>query len=400
VDLSIPAGSHSVSASFGGIGLFGPSTSNSVPISIGNATATTLTADLNPVQTTQQATLTANVGGKTGTLGTSAAPTAGTLTIRDATTATILGTKAVGPGDTTLVVKASLSLGSHDLVAEYVGSGIFRSSRAGMTEAVVLDQAVDATSLGVSPATFYPVKDGYKDTVAIRGNLHEAATVTIRIYSAATGRIVRTVSLGTKSAAYSWAWNGRTASGILVAAGKYRVIQTLVDTGMNTLTATAYTTISLKRLYWSTGSKTLYGSQFVIHGDPGDGSISASSSSYYRGVRISSGHSWVALSYAFSVPSATVYANVTYKVLGRSPNGRKAIIGIWNPAWGSYAYVESYDAAKLIGPTYAWYGTAAALSNHRGSGYVRGLVFVGYAGGVVTFDVAKVSVTYRYALLK
>jgi hypothetical protein len=31
---------------------------------------------------------------------------------------------------------------------------------------------------------------------------------------------------------------------------------------------------------------------------------------------------------------------------------------------------------------------------------VRGLVFAQYAGGVVTFDVAKVSVSYRYALLK
>ena len=400
VDLAIAAGAHSVTASFGGIGLFGPSTSSVVPISVGNATATTLSADLNPVQTTQQVTLTAIVGGKTGAAGTSAPPTAGNLTIRDATTATVLGTKVVGPGDTTLVVKTSLALGSHDLVAEYAGSGVFRSSQAGLAETVVLDQAVDAVSLGVSAATFYPVKDGYKDTVAIRGTLHEPATVTIRIYSVATGKIVRLVSLGTKSAGYAWAWNGRTAAGTLVAAGKYRVTQTLVDTGSNTLKATAYTTISLKKLYWYTGSKTLYGSQFAIHGDPGDGSISTSSSSYYHGVRISSGHSWVALSYAFSVPSATVYGNVTYKVLGRSPNGRKAVSGIWNPGYGSYVYVENYDAARLIGPSYAWYGTTAALATHRGGGYVRGLVFAQYAGGVVTFDVAKVSVSYRYALLK
>jgi hypothetical protein len=106
------------------------------------------------------------------------------------------------------------------------------------------------------------------------------------------------------------------------------------------------------------------------------------------------------LSYAFSVPSATVYGNVTYKVLGRSPNGRKAVSGIWRPAYGSYAYVETYDAARLIGPSYAWYGTTAALATHRGGGYVRGLVFAEYAGGVVTFDVAKVAVSYRYAVLK
>ena len=117
-------------------------------------------------------------------------------------------------------------------------------------------------------------------------------------------------------------------------------------------------------------------------------------------MRISSGHSWVALSYAFSIPSATVYGSVSFKVIGRSPNGRKAIIGIWNPAYGSYQYVDNYDAAKLAGPGYATYTTTAALSTHRGSGYVRGLVYAAYANGVVTFDVAKVSVSYRYAILK
>jgi hypothetical protein len=400
VDMPIAAGSHSVTASFAGIGLFGPSSSNSVPILVGSSTTTTLTADLNPVQTTQHVTLTASVGGKTGTSGTSAPPTAGSLTIRDATTSTVLGTKVVGPGDTTLVVTTSLTLGSHDLVAEYIGSGVFRSSQTDVAETVVLDQAVDATSLGVSTTTFYPVTDGYRDGLTVRGTLHEPATVTIRIYSVATGRIVRQVSLGSKSAAYAWVWNGRSSAGMLLAAGKYRVTQTLVDTGKNTLTATAYTTISLKRLYWSTGSKSLYGTQFSIHGDPGDGTISASSSSYYHGARISSGHSWVALSYAFSIPSATVYGNVSFKVLGRSPNGRKAIIGVWNPAYGSYQYVDNYDAAKLVGPGYATYATSAALLTHRGAGYVRGLVFVEYAGGIVTFDVAKVSVSYRYAILK
>jgi hypothetical protein len=358
-----------------------------------------LTADLNPIQTTQQATLSANVGGKTGTTGTSGVPTAGSLTIRDTTTSTVLGTKVVGPGDTTLIVKTSLALGSHNLVAEYAGSGVFRSSQAGMTETVVLDQAVEATSLGVSATTFYPVVDAYRDTVAIRGTLHESATVTIRIYSVATGRLVRTVSLGTKAAAYSWSWNGKNSSGTLQAAGKYRITQTLVDAGQNILTATAYTTISLKKLYWHTGSKTLFGSQYSIHGDPGDGTISTSRSSYYRGVRITSGHSWIALSYPFSVPSATVYGNVSFKVLGRSPNGRKAVIGIWNPSYGSYIYVDDYDAAKLVGPSYAWYSTTAPLSSHRGSGYVRGLVYIEYSSGSVTFDVAKVSVSYRYAIL-
>jgi uncharacterized protein (TIGR00266 family) len=89
---------------------------------------------------------------------------------------------------------------------------------------VVLDQAVDAVSLGVSATTFYPVTDGYRDGVAIRGTLHESASVTIRIYSVATGKIVRSINLGTKSGAYSWVWNGRTAAGTLLGAGKRLLI--------------------------------------------------------------------------------------------------------------------------------------------------------------------------------
>jgi hypothetical protein len=76
------------------------------------------------------------------------------------------------------------------------------------------------------------------------------------------------------------------------------------------------------------------------------------------------------------------------------------VIAIWNPGIGSYYDVNSYDAAKLVGPGYAWYSTVAQLASHKGSGKVRGMVYVEYSGGTWAFDVAKVAVTYRYAVLK
>ena len=293
-----------------------------------------------------------------------------------------------------------MSTGNHELTATYSGHDTFAASTGHLSQVVTLDQAVDAGSFGVSYGTFYPVKDTYRDTVAIRGTLREPATVTIHIYSVATGKRVRFVQLGTKSGAYNWSWDGRSSTGTLLAATKYRVVQELVDTGQNHLLSTSFVASSHKKLQWYTGTKTVYGNQFILKGDPGDGYVSTAKPKYARGARISSGHSWAAVAYNFPIPKAAAYGNVTFKVLGRSPIGRRAVIAIWNANLGGSAYIESYDAAKVIGPGYAWYSTSAPLSNHQGSGRARGMVYVQYTGGVQTFDISKVSATYRYALLK
>jgi len=46
---------------------------------------------------------------------------------------------------------------------------------------VTPDVGVSASGVGVSASTFYPVKDGYRDAVSIRGTLLEPATVAIKI---------------------------------------------------------------------------------------------------------------------------------------------------------------------------------------------------------------------------
>ena len=394
-DLNLPPGHYSVVAVFGGLGDYAASSSTPVIFTVGVRTSTSLTSSLEPALSTQQITLTASVSN---TLG--ATFDGGTLTVTDQTAGQTLGTLQVGPGATTFTVVTSLSVGVHHLTATYSGHDTLSSSSADLTQTIVLDQAVDADSFGRSYATFYPVKDGYRDVLGIRGTLHEPAAVTIRIYSVATRKRVALLSLGSRSGRYTANWNGRTSTGKLVPAGKYRIVQTVVDAGNNKLAATSYVTVSHKKLYWQTGSKTLTGSQFTLKGDPGDGSVSTSRSSYSRGVRLSSGHAWVAVSYAFGVPSATAYGNVRFKVLGRSPNRSQAVIAIWNPGLGSYYNVNSYDAAKLAGPGYAWYSTSAPLSSHKGSGKVRGMVYVESFGGNRVFDIAKVSVTYRYAVLR
>jgi hypothetical protein len=261
------------------------------------------------------------------------------------------------------------------------------------------DKVVSATGLGVNYATFYPYRDGYRDTVTIRGNLAEWATVSISIYSP-TGTRVRLYSLGSRRGAYSQAWDGRNASGTALAAAKYRVVQRLKDVLGNTLTSTSYTTLSKKRLYTLSTSFTRYGSQFAYYGDPGTGYVSPSRSSYYRGVRLSSGSSWAAVGYSFALPSAVTYKSVSFKVLGRSPNGRKAWIAIWNPSLGSYLDVNAYDVARRAGPGYAWYGTSTSLATHQKSGRARAILLVAYEAGTVVFDAAKVRLSITYTVLK
>lgn len=394
--LSLPPGSYEIVAVFDGLGDFTTSQSDPATVEVGVTTVTTLASSLNPSLTTQAITLTATVSNTD-----AAAFDGGTLTITDTTTTQVLGTPlTVGPGATQLAVTTTLAAGNHALVAQYSGHGSLSPSSANLTQAIVLDQAVDARSIGVSPSAFYPVRDGYRDLLRISGIRNEAASVTIRIYSVATGRRVRLVGLPLASGAYHWDWNGRNSAGTLLAAGQYRVVQTLVDTGANVLSVTRYVTLSHKKLYWVTATKTLRGNQFALKGDPGDGSVSTALSRYAGGVRLSSGHVWVAASYAFGVPSAPAYRNVTFKVLGRSPNGRRALMAIWNPALGSYLNVSAYDRAKLTGTSYAWYWTSGSIAQHRGGGKIRALVLAQYASGVVQFDIARVAATFQFGVLR
>ena len=261
------------------------------------------------------------------------------------------------------------------------------------------DQVVSASGVGVNLSRFYPYVDSYKDSVLVRGTLGEWATVKIDIYNTSTNGKVRSFDLGLRRGAYGQAWNGRTAAGTRVPATKYKVVQTLHDQLGNKLVAVAYTTVSWKRLYVLSGSKTLYGAQYSFHGDPGNGSISTRSA-FYRGIKLTSGASWVGLGYRFSLPSATVYKSVTFRVLGKSPNGRKGWEAVWNPSSGSYLIVESYDLAKQVGPSYNWWSTSGSLATHQRSGVARAIVMAINDGSSVSFDVAKVRIVYTYGVLR
>jgi Big-like domain-containing protein/flagellar hook capping protein FlgD len=389
-ELSLAAGPHTVKARFGAFFDWEASESAAAAVQVGIATQIALESNRNPALTTQSITITATVS--------PSSVTGGTVTIVDALDSSTIASGAVGPGSTSLSFTGLLAAGNHVLTATYTGHGDYGPSQDGLTQTVQPDSGVDATA-GVQYATFYPFRDTYRDTNAIRGTLREPASVLIRVYTP-SNVLFRTFDLGHRGVgAYSYTWNGRNAAGSILRAGTYRIVQRITDDAANVKTTTSRVAISHKRLRWTTSSITLYGSQFRAAADPGNGYISPSRSAYYRGVRLNSGRVGVAVAYRFTVRSALRYGNtVTFRVLGRSPNGTKAVEGLWNRAYCPPLGVDCYDQ-KLMGPSYAWWSISGGSGLHLDGRTAWGLVSVPYTGAVRSFDVAKVRLTYRWAVL-
>jgi hypothetical protein len=325
----------------------------------------------------------------------------GTVTFTDELNGTTktLGTAAIVAGDYDAIATLSVRIagaGTHTITASYSGDDTYGSNGdASMTIEVTDDTSVAASGVGVSYSTFYPYKDSYRDTVAIRGTLLEPASVAIRVYSSAN-RVVRSFSVSTRTGAYSVAWNGRTSGGTLLAAGRYRVVQTIRDAVGHTRAFTAYTTLSNKRLYWYTKSITKYGASYSYYDESSFGWVLASNK-YYRGVNIYGNiydeYAWVG--YNFTLPSATAYGTLTFKVLGTPWSGRGVpYLSFWNFANGEE------DGNRWVGRSYAWYGTSVSSSGHMTASHgVRAYVtVVGTNEG--WYDLAKVQLTYRYGVLR
>jgi hypothetical protein len=205
----------------------------------------------------------------------------------------------------------------------------------------------------VQYGTFYPYKDGYRDTVAIRGTRQEPASVAIRVYSP-TGKLVKSVSIASAAGKYSYGWTGRNSSGTILAAGKYKVVQTLTDAAGARKVVTSYTTLSKKRLY--TYTKTL-------------------TKDYSQASKKTS--SWVA--WSFSLPSATVYKKLVFSIYGRDIFGSGGFgphdftycgSSYWHPdcawpwrtfpitvSWKSVTGSTTYDRSGRSVRLYAWGGS-------------------------------------------
>ena len=386
----IPLGTHHFKAFYGNSWTNENSESGIVDVPITLITTNTaLSATPDPVEVGSPTRLTATVSTPKGI---GFIDNVGTVTFFDG--ATELGTTAFGQpfsGQARLDVTFG-SAGSHQLHATWSGSTTAEGSTSPDIALVVAANVVHATGLGLGASTIYPVVDGYGDTVAIRGTLGETASVAITITNARTGSVVRRLAVPSRDAGpYSVTWNGRSSSGALLAAGTYRVKQVATDTLGATLSVTSSIALSLKKLYWHSGSKTLYANPYSAKG--GAGGTIASTTAYYRGMRITlplgTPGRWAALGYQFTLPSATKYSSIAFWVLGKGTH--VAIVGLQDRrigTWpsGSRWIVDDFSPLVSVPKAYGWTHVSGNSTYNRIGRTVRGMILaLDWSSGATTW---------------
>jgi flagellar hook assembly protein FlgD len=278
------------------------------------------------------------------------------------------------------------------------------------TGAVVLDTVKPSIGTpSASPGTVFPVKDGYKDTIAFKAQVLEQLGAGVLTIKNSKGRVVRTISAGSSSGGYLRAtWNGRRANGKVVPPGTYRASFSAQDVAGNLgrSKSTAFT-VSDAYLVRRTYAKTVGAYASIIGGIVGSCSAIGridrwpGALGYYSLYRYYTGRSCnpsaeatdAALGrHVVAVPRAVRYGKVRVDVWGASvPGYRDVGVLLYERRDGDLV------AGKVIGPAKGWHaGTSVSASS-----LVSNRRFRWWFGTVEGhwYDVQKYRVTLRYFVL-
>ena len=302
---------------------------------------------------------------------------------------------------------SSLRVGTHTIRARYDSMPWYLGSTSSPVTVVVgADTAVHAT-FAPSLATFYPVKDGFKDIVLLGGVLSEKATVSVKVFNSA-GTLKRSWSLGTLNpGAYKVTWNGKTASGTALPAGTCTARATFKDTKGHTRTITGKTTISLRQVVWKSVAVLKYAQSGTYYVSEFGGAIYYSPD-YPKGRILDSGEmirdcedcGFAAGNFVFTVVStgALAYRSLYIEFKGHEFTDRE------HP--GSHALVDprTGDLALINGnypiddPDVHWgipFTSAFIDANH----HVDAWIYMDQAWGDA-YDLNWLRLTYQYAVWK
>jgi hypothetical protein len=369
---NLSAGSHSVRAQYLGDATYAASEDNT-SIFVGPRA---VVVDLQLSGTPIVGGVSAEIGDKvTATVSVSDLGTTGSVPVSGGhIDITVDGTKKAGfdlPQTQVDLATATWAQGDHQVRAFYV-AGAITDHADGATSNMLLTlvpNTVKATA-GVQYSIFYPYRDGYRDTDLIRGVRNETARVAIRIYNS-SAKLVRSQAIVSGTGAWSFAWNGKTATGTALAAGKYTIKQVVTDSKGLSKTFVAYITISPKRLYTYTKTLTKTYAQRSAEG------------TYSVG--------WV-----FTLPSATVYKKLVFGVYGSSsPAGD---IGAQDFRTCSRSSGWNWTCANptgTIGSGFRWWNLTASPVYNRSGTYVRL-----YADALHRTNLKQGRVTVTYGILK
>ncbi len=159
----------------------------------------------------------------------------------------------VGPVPT--AIRADLA-GSRRLInGGGSGDGLDWAALAGTTDPIPLEgirtevgrDPSTKTSTVLSASTIWPTRDGYRDTLKITEQMAEPARARLDIYGP-TGHRVRRVYFSYDTGSVAYRWNGRTAGGSILPAGRYRLVTTSKDLAGNIRHVTKYVWLRRGRL--------------------------------------------------------------------------------------------------------------------------------------------------------
>lgn len=310
-----------------------------------------------------------------------------------------------------ILSSSSLRVGAHSVTAKYNGQGgvldgILPSTSDPVTFTVKPDTSVHAT-FASSAAKFYAAKDGYFDTVNLGGTLDEQARVAIKIFNGA-GTLKRTWKLGSENpGAYGVTWNGKTASGAKLAAGKYRVKAVIEDTKGHKTTFTATTILSWREVVWKTVTVRKNGNSGTFFVGEFGGAIYLSPY-YAKGILLDSGEmiegcdecGFAAGRYRFNVVTSNVlaYRKTWIEIRGhgfvdREHTGRTYVLDPATDALGEWTWNPEYD---ISGQTHnLLFGSDYIDENGR----IEAWVWMTQAFGDA-FDLKYLKLNYQYAVWK
>ena len=145
---SLPVGSHSISASYGGDGNFGTSSGTLSSAQVVNraSSATAITSSPNPSVVGQNVTFTATVSA----VGPGAGTPSGTVSFHEG--ATTLGSATLNASGVATFTTSALAVGSHSITAVYAGDTDFLGSSGTLSSAQVVNQAASSMALTTSSA--------------------------------------------------------------------------------------------------------------------------------------------------------------------------------------------------------------------------------------------------------
>jgi hypothetical protein len=257
--------------------------------------------------------------------------------------------------------------------------------------------------VGIDYPVFYPVKDGYRDTLTVGGRLGETATVTIRVLDS-SDRVVKEAVLSDEPAGrYAFTWTGRRPNDSLLPAGAYRVVQVIRDRHGNSLRFQARTTLSHEQLVWRTMKRLVAARNYSSSDRKVDGWVRASASRYSGGAVVHGGstmYSYARAFYRVRIPAdALKLRGLFVCAQGIATRGhRPPFVGISNWGAGKIDWVQIPSK-----PTQCWGIGVKSTDRALRQAYVRrgmiegSIVSSGYYS--MSYDAARVGFIVKYAKL-